>query len=156
MPQQARLSSGLSGIAGEYFVAAELTRRGYVATLTLRNTRGIDILASNIDATRSVGIQVKSKQGRGPEWMLNQKVETLDLAVNLCFVFVCLNDLGTPEYYVVPRRRVITYARENHAKFLSTLGKGGRKHQDTAMRKFRDAAGEFLNRWDHLGLDSSG
>jgi hypothetical protein len=88
--------------------------------------------------------------------MLNQKVETLDLAVNLCFVFVCLNDLGTPEYYVVPRRRVITYARENHAKFLSTLGKGGRKHQDTAMRKFRDAAGEFLNRWDHLGLDSSG
>jgi hypothetical protein len=156
MPQQARLSSGLSGIAGEYFVAAELTRRGYVATLTLRNTRGIDILASNIDATRYVGIQVKSKQGRGPEWVLNQNVETLDLAENLCFVFVCLNDLGTPEYYVVPHRHVGTYARENHAKFLSTPGRGGRIRRDTAMRKFRDPDGAFLNRWDHLGLDSVG
>jgi hypothetical protein len=156
MPQHARLSAGLSGIAEEYFVAAELTRRGYVATLTLRDTRGIDILASNSDATRIVGIQVKSKQGRGPEWVLNQKVETLDLAENLCFVFVCLNDLGTPEYYIVPRRHVVAYARDNHAKFLSTLGRGGRIHQDTAMRKFRDPDGEFLNRWDHLGLDSVG
>src|SRR5262249_29751282 len=51
----------LTGIAGEYFVAAELSRRGYVASLTLRNTRGIDILASNTDATKSVGIQEKGK-----------------------------------------------------------------------------------------------
>jgi len=62
MTQRSRLSTGLSGVAGEYFVAAELSRRGYVASLTLRNTRGIDILASNTDATRSVGIQVKANQ----------------------------------------------------------------------------------------------
>jgi len=52
-----------AGIAGEYFVAAELSRRGYVASITLRNTRGIDILASNKDATKSVGILVKTCQG---------------------------------------------------------------------------------------------
>jgi hypothetical protein len=57
----------LCGVAGEYFVAAELSRRGYVASLTLRNTRGIDILASNIDATKSVGIQVKAIQGKGQQ-----------------------------------------------------------------------------------------
>ena len=71
MKPRPSLSRTLSGIAGEYFVAAELTRRGYVASLTLRNTRGIDILASNADATKSVGIQVKtnqgSKQARNPE-----------------------------------------------------------------------------------------
>src|SRR5688572_2605946 len=77
-----KLSTILSGVAGEYFVAAELSRRGYVASLTLRNTRGIDILASNADATRSVGIQVKSKQGRGADWLLRKKVEMLDLAEN--------------------------------------------------------------------------
>jgi len=155
MPQHARLSSGLSGIAGEYFVAAELSRRGYVASLTLRNTRGIDILVSNTDATRSVGIQVKTKQGRGAEWMLNQKVETLDLAENLYFVFVCLNGLGAPDYYIVPRGRVVDYARSTHADWLKTPGKGGRIHQDSAMRKFRDADGEFLNRWANLRLDAS-
>jgi hypothetical protein len=43
-------------------VAAELSRHGYVASLTLRNTKGIDILASNPDATKSVGIQVKNSR----------------------------------------------------------------------------------------------
>lgn len=51
-----RLTGTLCGVAGEYLVAAELSRRGYVATLSLKNTRGIDILAANADATRSVGI----------------------------------------------------------------------------------------------------
>jgi hypothetical protein len=57
-----KLTSVLCGVAGEYFVAAELSRRGYVASLTLRNTRGIDVLASNSDATKTVGIQVKTNQ----------------------------------------------------------------------------------------------
>ena len=45
-----KLSAGLTGVSGEYFVAGELSRRGYVASITLRNTRGIDILVSNSDA----------------------------------------------------------------------------------------------------------
>ena len=44
-----KLSTIQTGVAGEYFVAAELSRRGYVASLTLRNTRGIDVLASNAE-----------------------------------------------------------------------------------------------------------
>jgi hypothetical protein len=37
------LSKSLIGIAGSYFVAAELTQRGFIATVTSRNTEGIDI-----------------------------------------------------------------------------------------------------------------
>ncbi len=51
-------------MAGEYFVAAELSRRGYIATLTLRNARGIDIVVADPDSTRSVGIQVKTSQSQ--------------------------------------------------------------------------------------------
>src|SRR5437660_12290839 len=39
-----KLSTIQAGVTGEYFVAAELSRRGYIASLTLRNTRGIDVL----------------------------------------------------------------------------------------------------------------
>jgi hypothetical protein len=155
MTQRSRLTPGLSGVAGEYFVAAELSRRGYVASITLRNTRGIDILASNADATRSVGIQVKTKQGRGAVWMLNQKVETLDLAKNLVFVFVCLNDLTAPDYYIVPQKTVIKYARDHHEEWLRTPRRDGKPHRDSAMRKFRDPDKRFLDRWDILGLDAS-
>ena len=38
----AKISKILSGVAGEHFVAAELTRRGYIASLTSQNTKGID------------------------------------------------------------------------------------------------------------------
>jgi hypothetical protein len=76
-----------AGIAGEYLVAGELTRRGYIASLTLRNTRGVDILASNLDATASVGIQVKTAQNTRATWLLNQNVEKQRLARNLVFVF---------------------------------------------------------------------
>ncbi len=67
-----KLSSTLCGVAGEYFVAAELSRRGYIASITLRNTRGVDILASNADATKSVGVQVKTNQRGVAEWILDE------------------------------------------------------------------------------------
>lgn len=41
------LPPGLSGVAGEYFVAAELSRRRFIASVTLRNARGIDVLVAH-------------------------------------------------------------------------------------------------------------
>src|SRR3989344_1368809 len=86
-----KLSSVLSGVSGEYFVAAELSKRGYIASITLRNTKGVDILCSNSDASKSVAIQVKTNRRSAREWMLNQKAEDY-FANNLFYVFVNLND----------------------------------------------------------------
>jgi hypothetical protein len=153
MKEQAplKLSGIQTGITGEYLVAAELSRRGYVATLTLRNTRGIDILASNSDATRSVGIQVKTAQGAKPDWMMNKKAEA-DLAENLFYIFVCLTPEGSATFYVVPRKVVAEYVRESHAGWLETPGRQGRPHKDTDMRRYKDPAHEYKDRWDLLGL----
>lgn len=57
---KSKLESTLVGVAGEYLVAGELSPRGYIASITLRNSRGIDIIASNPEATKSVSIQVKT------------------------------------------------------------------------------------------------
>jgi len=141
-----------TGVSGEYFVAAVLSRRGYVASLTLRNTRGIDILASNADATKSVGIQVKTCHGTKPDWMMNKKAEA-DLAQNLFYVFVCLPDSGMPVFYVVPRAEVAKYVRDSHREWLATPGRGGRQHVDSDMRRFKDPAGTWKDRWELLGLD---
>lgn len=152
MPKRPRLTTGLAGVAGEYFVAAELSRQGYVASLTLRNTRGIDILASNADATKSVGIQVKTNQGRRKEWILNAKIEK-ETASNLVFVFVCLNELDAPEYHIVPRAKVATYVAEDHKTWLSTPGHKGQPHKDNPVRKFADTENTYLSKWALLGLD---
>ena len=49
-----RPSTILTGVSGEYFVAAELSRRGYIASITLRNTAGVDVLASSADGSKQV------------------------------------------------------------------------------------------------------
>ncbi len=152
MPKNERLTTVLSGVSGEYFVAAELSRRGYIASLTLKNTRGIDILVANSDATKSVGIQVKTSQDRGKQWILNKKVEK-GMASNLFFVFVSLNNGTTPPaYHIVSGQVVADYARTYHADWLSGTKQNGGARKDTSMRSFRDAEDEYLDRWDLLGL----
>ena len=142
----------LTGISGEYFVAAELSRQGYVASLTLRNTRGIDILASNTDATRSVGVQVKANSGEKPHWLLSQKAE-VDIAENLFYVFVNLHGLGAPEYYIVPRAEVAKQVRDSHKAWLAAPGRDGSNRRDTKMRVYRDPDSKYLNAWHLLGLE---
>jgi hypothetical protein len=97
----------LSGITGEYYVAAELSRRGYLASITLRNTKGVDVLCSNGDASKSVGIQVKTRTGMSRDWMLNQKGENF-FSDTLFYVFVNISqDLEQhPEFTVVPSKIV--------------------------------------------------
>jgi hypothetical protein len=109
-------------------------------------------LASNPNATKSVGIQVKTNQGNRRDWLLTEAAET-DTAENLVYVLVRLNGLGVPEYYIVPRTAVAKYVREGHRAWLATPGRGGKPHKDNPMRTFRDPAHEYRDRWDLLGLD---
>ena len=147
-----KLPKGLSGIAGEYFVAGELSRLGYIASITLRNTRGIDILVSNATATRQIAVQVKTNQGSKPEWVLNKKAETF-YADNLFYVFVNLKGPEErPDFYIVPSEIVADFIRSDHRKWLETSGKRDQPHKDNPVRKFRDPERQFLEQWDLLGL----
>lgn len=146
-----KLSSILTGASGEYFVAAELSRRGYIASITLRNTRGIDILCSNSDATKHVSIQVKTSNQSGNEWMLDKKSEEFFSAKHF-YVFVSLNS-ENPKFFVVPSKVVARYTKTNHAEWIKGKKKDGKSRKDTQMRKFRDMGEKYLNRWDILGLD---
>ena len=95
-----KISKTLSGVAGEYFVAAELSRRGYIASLTLKNTKGIYLLVSNEDGTKSIGIQVKTNQGIEKSWVLNEKNEEYD-SQTLIYIFVNSLSEKIPNFYIV-------------------------------------------------------
>ena len=89
----AESTSLLAGVSGEYYVAAELSRRGYIASITLRNTKGIDVLVSNQEGTKQVGIQVKTSRVSESSWMLNKKAEDY-FANSLFYIFVSLRNEG--------------------------------------------------------------
>lgn len=93
----AEIQSGNTGLSGEYFVAAELLRRGYSVGITIGNAKAIDILAEK-DGKQFI-IQVKAifkKKNVG--WpMMKDKV-----IFNHFYVFVNLNGdkMAEPEYFI--------------------------------------------------------
>ncbi|MBL0330088.1 MAG: aspartate ammonia-lyase [Bacteroidetes bacterium] len=145
-----KLSKGLTGIAGEYFVAAELSRRGFMASITLRNNDSIDIHASKLSNDKIFAIQVKSNQSGKAVWVLSEKSE-IHHKENFFYVFVALRgENERPHYFIVPSKKVAEYVKEGHSNWLAKPGKKGQAHNDSSMRKFDDKNGEFLEKWDLL------
>jgi hypothetical protein len=113
------LNRSLLGIAGAHFVAGELSLRGYIATLTTRNTRGIDVLVSKLDGSKSVSIQVKttSSKQRGNysrSWWMGKKDENI-FSDYLFYVFVDIKTNNEkPDYYVVKSKTVAEYVKATH------------------------------------------
>lgn len=144
-----KIPSLLAGVAGEYFVAAELSRRGYIASISLRNTRGIDLLVTNQDGSRNVTIQCKTNQVGRKKWILNFKSETFHCD-NHFYVFVVLGAMNSrPSYHIVPSNTVAEFTTTSHQKWLQAPGLS---HHDNPVRNFIDQNDEFLERWDLLGL----
>ncbi len=149
---ESKTTSLLAGVAGEYFVAAELSRRGLIASISLRNTRGIDILTTNAAATKSANIQCKTSQGPKPAWILGDKSESF-VSDSHFYVFVLLGGLlDRPRFHIVPSNEVAERIRLAHSNWLSAPGRNGRPHTDNSIRKFEDKDGKYLERWDLLGL----
>ena len=151
--KEKKVSSILTGVSGEYFAAAELSRRGYIASITLRNTKGIDIVASNEEGSKTINIQVKTSSKSTKGWILNKKAEEMD-DKNMFYIFVRLNELEErPQFHIVPTSFVANQVKKGHQNWLDTPGKNGRKRKDSNMRKFEDPENKFLDKWELLGLD---
>lgn len=143
--------SNLVGVAGAYFVAGELSKKGYIALLTTRNTAGIDIIVSNPDTYKSTNIQVKATE-KNDNWMLSAKDEKPH--ENLFFVLVDLRKTK-PQYYVVPSKLVAKRIAKHHKEWLEEVGKK-RPHKDTPIRHFRLQDSEmekYRNNWKLMGLE---
>ena len=153
MNNEKKVSSILTGVSGEYFAAAELSRRGYVASITLRNTKGIDIIATNEEGTKTINIQVKTSGIKTRGWILNKKAEEMD-DKNMFYIFVQLTTLDKrPNFHIIPSADVAHTVKTGHKQWLKTPGRGGKKHNDTNMRKFEDPENKYLDKWELLGLD---
>ena len=136
LKKEIKVSSILTGVSGEYFAAAELSRRGYIASITLRNTKGIDIVASNEVGSKTINIQVKTSSKSTKGWILSKKAEEMD-DKNMFYIFVRLNELDErPQFHIVPTTFVANKVRKGHQNWLDTPGIGGRKRKDSNIRKF--------------------
>jgi hypothetical protein len=91
------------GSAGEYFVMAELLKRGWLAGLTPRGAPDLDIVAPKEDKTIHVRVKTKTADSRlfRGNRLRDGKVFRAPLRES---DFCVLVDIGgaAPEYYVIP------------------------------------------------------
>lgn len=148
--------TGRIGVAGEYFVMAELTRRGYVASLTSKNTKAIDLLVSDKNGRQLAAIQVKTcDNAKQQKWKMGNGVENNDSA-NLYYVFVNMNGGNEPSYYVVPSRYVAYRVKQDYEEWYNTPGKQGQQRNETTMRTFefvdKEEQEQYKDAWYLLGM----
>jgi hypothetical protein len=147
-----KLEKTLVGVAGEYFVAGELSIRGYLAAVTLRGSRGVDIIASSPDGSRSVSIQVKTNSNGRPQWILTKSSESF-IGKSHFYVFVALHGEGQrPDFHIVHSTVVAEYISTNHRKWLAGKRADGGNRRDSAIRLFKDPHGAYKDAWSALKL----
>lgn len=93
-------SNNLTGVTGEYFVCAELGKRGILALLTPKNNPLFDVVAVSQDAKRTVTIQVKTMSERNKQgWKLG--VDICERKNNSLLYTILVNLTGDEiEYYI--------------------------------------------------------
>jgi hypothetical protein len=159
------ITTGMTGVAGEYYVAAELSRRGWLATVTIKNAPGTDVLAQRVDTRWVVAVQTKTSRAgdkfalKGPKTIDEpERVadERLSTAENEWYAFVGLKEEGErPDFYVVPRNVVAGMIYLNHRDWLRKPGRL-RARNDGSMRYLQSAeVVGYLDRWDLLDSASS-
>lgn len=143
--------TGLTGAAGEYYVAAELSLRGWLATPTIKNAPGTDVLAQFRETGTLVAIQTKTASFGNP-FMMNLGIERVSSADNEWVVLVKLHQpLTRPSFFVVPHNHVAAAAYAQHRRWLKTPGRAGQPHRDNPRRTLR--AHQLLayeDKWDLL------
>ncbi len=147
---------GSLGISGEYFVMAELTRRGFVASLTSKNTKAIDLLVSDKSGSNLASIQVKTCDDiKQKKWKMSKSVEN-NYSQSSYYVLVNLNNGNEPSFYVVPSKYLAYRVNQDYEKWLNTPAKNNKPHNETEMRTFsfidEHEEMQYKDAWYLLGI----
>jgi hypothetical protein len=114
----AEIPKNNTGLSGEYFVAAELYRRGWSVGLTIGNAKAVDLFAEK--DSRLITIQVKTiykKKHNGWPIMKDR------IKANCYYIFVNLNadKMELPDYFICTSVETIAKARQYSTRGIVTL-----------------------------------
>lgn len=144
------------GRAGEYFVVAELNKRGAFAVPFAGNMPKIDVIACNRDESRTIYIQVKTKRG-GRTWhssIVGSQPMLPNSDESNFWAFVDLGALdGHPKIWIVPDWWIKNDIFEAHQEYLRKHGgtrPGNPNSTHHAIDEIRLT--EWLGQWELLGI----
>jgi hypothetical protein len=151
-----RLPTGLTAAAGKYYVAAELSLRGWLARMTTRKAPATNVLAHDPATDWMVAIQTKTASF-GNRFRLGPKDEVPSTVENEWYVFVGLAGAGErPTFFVVPRNVVAGMIFAQNRNWLATPSRSGAPHKAWSTRIVDGKDVEtYRERWDFLHLPTA-
>jgi hypothetical protein len=156
MPQK---SNNLTGVTGEYFVCAELGKRGILALLTPKNNPLFDVVAVSQDAKRTVTIQVKTMSERNKQgWKLGVDICERKSNPQLYTILVNLTSEEI-EYYIYEYDVLSERVEAAYTQYLAKPKRDGNPRKDIKFRwydlkNFIEDDHSRKNNWDLLGFNS--
>lgn len=134
-----RAKGWMTGMHGVYLVAAELTRKGFIVSPTLRNAPWADLLVTDPRCARAWSVQVKTNGKAVHYWLLNKDAAAVKSESHI-YVFVNIEpDNQAPEFYVVPSAVVAGVMKTKTMTTKSTWYWFDRKDVAAEYRDFSDA-----------------
>jgi hypothetical protein len=131
-----KLEPQIVGNVGLYFTCYQLSLFGWNVMPTARNSKGVDIIAYNADATRKYAIQVKTLSKPNPVFLGS----SLDKVMGDFWVIVN-NALSEPSAFIL---------RPKEVRELSNRGKmGGNVMYFLGTKKY--SVKKFQDAWHRLG-----
>ena len=150
------INNNLVGTAGEYFVCAELCRRGYLALLTPKNNPLFDVIATSQNGSKTISIQVKTRSISNKQgWKFGTDITVKKNDPNLFVVLVNLEENGLPEFYIYQYDILANTVSHNYDKYMKTLKRDGTKHKEVGFRwhdanYFTEDDLKRKNNWDPI------
>jgi DNA primase large subunit len=133
-------------LAGEYFVAAELNRRGIRAAVTFGNAKSADVIASSPLGLKSIAIEVKS--ARGAAWVIGSTVPPPSKQPWV-FVHVPSEPTDAVTYYILLQSELHEILTKKAAEYLRSFReRRGREFDKRPVWDFkRSEATAFEGLW---------
>ena len=126
-----KIPKNSSGLSGEYFVAAELYRRGYSVGMTIGNAKAVDLFAEKDGTVHQIQVKtIRNKKSIG--WPLMKE----GVKEDVIYIFVNLNDIAEPDYYIL-------FPHEVNAKIQQYTNRG-------ILQLGRVKGDEFLGKWERI------
>jgi hypothetical protein len=131
----------LVGTAGEYYVCAELCRRGHLALLTPKNNPVFDVVATSTDGSKSVTIQVKTRSIHNKQgWKLGANMESVEHPKGQFVVLVNLHVSGLPDFYVYQHSELAKRVQAVYSAYMSKPKKDGTTKKEVGFRWFDEVS----------------
>lgn len=128
-------------LAGEFYVAAELNRRGIFASVTYGAAKNADVLAFDHQSRQTAVIEVKTTASPNKKWLTGQhSIDKNSIDAQLFWVLVLVPSIEgaetAPRFFVFTSTELVEKVSENHGAYRTG-------YQENRGAPFQDSKGVY-------------